>query len=169
MAYSLRNLGPSTAVRCFHLGMAGTTSTRVILTRAQRNAIFEEIEFAFESACDLPFMLEHAPQSTVDTDDARDLVTGLQAAVGLLDQIGWERQGDRDRYAVEVDADVDTFAARIETFALAGLQYNGQGMPTSADQGSPSVRRLIEADREKLAAARALRTAFMIARARRQV
>jgi hypothetical protein len=142
--------------------MAATKPTSVVLTRAHRDAIFEEIEFAFESACDLPFMLEHAHGSTVDSEDARDLVTHLQVAVGLLDQIGWRRSGDRDRYVIEVDEAVNRFAARIESFALAALDYNHHGLRAGGDEVSATVRRLIDADLEKLQAARILRTGFVI-------
>jgi hypothetical protein len=139
--------------------MAATKPTSVVLTRAYRDAIFEEIEFAFESACDLPFMLEHAPGSTVDSEDARDLISRLQGAVGLLDQIGWQRSGDRDRYVIEVDDAVNWFAARIESFAVAALEYNRQGLLAGDDGVSATVRRLIDADLDKLHAARMLRAA----------
>jgi hypothetical protein len=140
--------------------MAATKPMSVVLTRAHRDAIFAEIEFAFECACDLPFMLEHAPVSTVDSEDARDLITQLQVAVGLLDQIGWQRSGDSDRYVIEVDEAVNWFAARIESFALAALDYNRQGLLARGDRFSATVRRLIDADLEKLQAARILRSAF---------
>lgn len=140
--------------------MAATKPTSVILTRAHRDAIFEEIEFAFESACDLPFMLEHAPESTVDSDDARDLIRRLQVAVGILDQLGWQRSGDHDGYALEVDEAVDWFAERIECFALAALEYNSRGLLPGENQFSAAARRLIDADLEKLKAARIVRTAF---------
>jgi hypothetical protein len=144
--------------------MAATKPTSVVLTRAHRDAIYDEIEFAFESACDLPFMLEHAPASTVDSEHARDLVTQLQVAVGLLDQIGWQRSGDRDRYVIEVDEAIDWFAMRIERVALAALDYNRHALPDSGDGRRATVLRLIDADLEKLQAARILRTAFKITR-----
>jgi hypothetical protein len=140
--------------------VAGTKPTSVILTRAHRDAIFEEIEFAFESACDLPFMLEHAPESPVDSDDARDVVTRLRVAVGLLDQIGWQRSGDRDGYLLEVDEAVDWFAAGIERFALAALEDNRRRLLAGEDEVGATARRLIDADLERLMAARVVRTAF---------
>jgi hypothetical protein len=136
----------------------------VILARAHLDAIFEEIEFAFELACDMPIILEHAPESVVDREDARDLIAQLQVAVGLLSQIGWQRSGDRDRYLIEVDEGVNWFAARIESRALAALDYNRLGLRSNRDEVSASVRQLIDVDLEKLQAARVLRTAFMIAR-----
>jgi hypothetical protein len=138
----------------FEPAMASTNSTSVVLTRTHRDALFHEIEFAFEAAGGLPFMLERAAASRIDSEDARDLVIQLQAAVGLLDQIGWERTGDRDDYVIEVDEAVNAFAARIESFARAALEYNGQRVEPSA-----AVRRLIDADLEKLQAARILRSA----------
>jgi hypothetical protein len=138
--------------------MAPKRRTSILLTRTQRDAIFEEIKLAFDSACELPFMLDHAAESTVDSDDARDLITQLQVAVGLLDQIGWQRSGDRDSYLLEVDEDVDWFAARIETFALATLEYNRGGLLAADDEVSANARRLIDADLDTLIAARVLRT-----------
>src|SRR5438477_13029636 len=103
-------------------------SVSVVLTSAHRDAIFEEIVFTFESAGDLPFMLEHGAESARDREDARDLVSRLRVAAGLLDQLGWQPSGDRDGYVLEVDGAVDGFAARIESFALAGLEYNRRGL-----------------------------------------
>jgi hypothetical protein len=143
--------------------MASTNSTSVVLTRAHRDALFQEIEFAFEAAGGLPFMLERAAVSRIDSEDARDLVIQLQVAVGLLDQIGWEPTGDRDDYVIEVDEAVNAFAARIETFARAALEYNGQSSLVVEPSGA--VRRLIDADLEKLQAARILRNAHAQTRA----
>ena len=147
----------------FVADVVSTQPTNVVLTRAHRDAIFDEIAFAFELACDLPIILDHAPESVVDREDAHHLVTQLRVAVRLLDQIGWQRSGDRDRYVVEVDESVNWFAARIESSALAALDYNRRGLLARRDEVRATVRRLIDADLEKLQAARVLRTAFMIA------
>jgi hypothetical protein len=144
--------------------VASGKPTNVMLTCAHRDAIFEEIEFAFELACDLPIILQDAPESAVDREDAHHLITQLQVAVGLLDQIGWQRSGDRDRYVIRVDEGVNWFASRIESHALAALDYNRRGLRARGDEVRASVRRLIDADLEKLQVARVLRTAFMIAR-----
>jgi hypothetical protein len=141
--------------------------TSIILTRAQRDAIFEEIKLAFESACELPFMLEHAPESTVDSDEVRDLIMQLQVGVRLLEQIGWQETGDRDSYLLEVDDTVDWFAARIESFVLATLEYNRGGLLAPDAEISAAARRLIDADLERLEAARVLRTPSLLARALR--
>jgi hypothetical protein len=135
----------------------------VVLSAAHRDAIFEEIEFAFDSAGDLPFMLEHGAESTRDRDDARELVSRLHVAVRLLDQLGWERRGDRDSYLLEVDEAVARFAERIERFALAGLEYNRAGLSAGDDRLRASTRQLIDTDLEKLKAARLLRDAFKVA------
>ncbi|MBV8220830.1 MAG: hypothetical protein JO325_20390 [Solirubrobacterales bacterium] len=142
----------------------GTQPTSVVLTAANRDAILEEIEFAFECAGDLPFLLEHGAERACDRDDARDLIARLLAAVRLLDQLGWQRSGDRDDYVVEVDEAIDWFAARIERYALAGLEYNRQGLLTGDDRNRATTRRLVDSDLEKLEAARRVRTAFTIAR-----
>jgi hypothetical protein len=144
--------------------MASTKPTSVVLTRAHRDAIFDEIQFAFELAGDLPIILEHFPGSLVDREDAHRLVTHLQVAVRLLDQIGWRQSGDRDRYVIQVDEDVTCFAAWIESRALASLDFNRRGLLAGRDEVGRSVRHVIDADLEKLQAARVLRTAFMIGR-----
>jgi hypothetical protein len=136
----------------------------VVLTPAQRDAIFEEIVFAFDSAGDLPFMLEHAAEGERDREDARDLASRLHVAVALLDQIGWQARGDREGYVLKVDEAVDAFAARIESFALAGLEYNRKGLFAGEDHVRESTQRLIDADLEKLRAARVLRAGFKVAR-----
>ncbi|HTX32837.1 MAG TPA: hypothetical protein VMD09_15745 [Solirubrobacteraceae bacterium] len=138
--------------------MATTQPTSVVLTRAHRDALFQEIEFAFEAAGGLPFMLEHAPGGPADSEGARDLIAQLQVAVRLLDQIGWQRTGDRDEYLIEVDEAVNAFALRIESFARAALEYNGERSRATADAPSEAVRRLIDTDLEKLQAARLLRS-----------
>ena len=144
--------------------MTAPGSMSVVLTPSHRDAIFDEIVFAFESAGDLPFMLEHGAESTRDREDARDLVSRLHVAVGLLNQLGWERTGDREGYVLEVDEAVDWFAARIESFALAGLEYNRGGLFAGDDRVRASTQRLIDADLEKLRAARVVRAAFKVAR-----
>jgi hypothetical protein len=135
-----------------------------VLTAANRDAIFGEVEFAFECAGDLPFMLEHGGENACDRDDARDLIARLHVAARLLDQLGWQPKGDRDEYVVEVDEAIDWFAARIESYALAGLEYNRQRLLTGDDEKRATTRRLVDSDLEKLEAARRLRTAFKIAR-----
>ncbi len=136
----------------------------VVLTPAHRDAIFEEIEFAFDCAGDLPFMLEHGADNERDRDDARELISRLHVAAKLLDQLGWQRTGGRDGYVLEVDDAVDGFASRMESFALAGLEYNRGGFSADDDRVRATTRRLIDADLEKLGAARAVRSAFKVGR-----
>ncbi len=145
--------------------MASTDRPIVILTRAQRDAIFEEIEFAFESARDLPFMLEYGADSICDRRDARELIWRLQVAGRLLDQLGWQERGNRDGYVLEVDADVDRFAARIESYALIALEDNRRGLCDSNDEVRATARRLIDVDLDALEAALVVRAAFKVARA----
>ena len=144
--------------------MASTDRPSVILTRAQRDAIFEEIEFAFESARDLPFMLEHGLESLCDRRDARDLIWRLQVAARLLDQLGWQERGNRDGYVLELDADVDRFAARIESYARIALEDNRRGLLDSNDEVRATARRLIDVDLDALDAALVVRSAFRVAR-----
>lgn len=141
-----------------------TGSVHVILTPAQRDAIFEEIQFAFESAGDLLFMLEHADEGARDREIARDVISRLHVGVRLLDQLGWTPRGMRDAYLLEVDEAADWFAARIESFARAGLEHNRPGLFAGDDRTRAIARGLIDSDLEKLRAARAVRSAFKVAR-----
>jgi hypothetical protein len=144
------------------------TSTRdrisVVLTLAHRDAILEEVEFAFEAAGDLLFMLERGAESERDRNDARDVVARLDVALGILDQLGWEPEGEREAYVLEVDEGVERFAARIERFALTGLEYNRPRLFAADDRVRETTERLIDTDLEKLRAARKIRTAFKLAR-----
>ncbi len=147
--------------------MATTTapdSISIVLTPAHRHAILEEIEFAFESAGGLTFMLERGAENGRDRSDARTLVAQLQVAVELLDQLGWEQNGDRDGYVLKVDDAVDRFAERIEAVALAGLEYNRPRLFASDERVRDTTQRLIDSDLEKLRAARVVRTGFRVAR-----
>jgi hypothetical protein len=139
-------------------------SISILLTRAHRDAILQEIEFVFESAGGLTFMLERGAENRRDRDDARALVSQLQVAVDLLDQLGWDQDADREGYPLEVDEAVDRFAERIETAALAGLKYNRPRLFASDEQVRETTRRLIDSDLEKLRAGRRVRTAFRVAR-----
>ncbi len=140
----------------------------MMLTRAHRDAIFEEIEFAYESARDLPLMLEHGAHSSFDRHQARDLIERLEVATRLLDQLGWQQDGERDRYVLEVDADVDRFVARIERYALVALRDNRRGLLDGRNEVRASARRFIDIDLDALAAARVVRTAFRVACAPRE-
>jgi hypothetical protein len=144
--------------------MASIDRPSVILTRAQRDAIFEEIEFAFESAGDLPFMLEHGRHSLCDRRDAREIIWRLRVAGRLLDQLGWQERGNRDGYVLELDADIDRFAARIESYALTALEDNRRGLLDSNDEVRATARRLIDVDLDALEAALVVRAAFRVAR-----
>jgi len=138
--------------------------TSVVLTGAYRDAIFEEIEFVFESARNLPFMLAHGAASVSDRDEARDLIWRLQVAARLLDQLGWQQSGNRDRYVLELDEDLDRFAARIESYALLALEDNRRGLLDGNDEVRATARRLIDTDLDAFAAARVVRGAFTIGR-----
>jgi hypothetical protein len=145
--------------------MADQQPTRVILSRAHRDAIIDEVAFAFESASDLSFMLEHGAENSCDRDDARDLIWRLLAAVRLLDQLGWHMSGNQDNYVLEVDADIDRFAARLESEALGALKDNHPGLFANDDAVRAAARRLIDVDLDALSAAQAVRGGFKIARA----
>lgn len=146
------------------MDLTGPGLVSVVLTPAHRNAIIEEIEFAFESAGGLPFMLEHGAESARDRDGARDVISRLGVALSVLDQLGWQLRGDRESYVLEVDEEIDEFAAWIERFARAGLEYNRAGLVAADERVRANAQRLIDADLEKLRAARVIRTGFRVAR-----
>lgn len=140
--------------------MGKERSAIITLTRAQRDVIFEEIEFVFESARDLSFMLEHGAESICDRIYARDLISRLGIASRILDQLSWRPGGDRDSYLLEVDAEVDSFVERIERYALAALEDMRPGLTDADDHIRASARRLIDFDLDALDAARTVRAAF---------
>jgi hypothetical protein len=148
----------------FVADLTGPGLVSVVLTPAHRDAIVEEIEFAFESAGGLTFMLEHGSESARDRDSARELISRLNVALALLDQLGWQPHGTRESYVLEVDAAIDEFAAWIECCARAGLEYNRTGLVAADERVRASAQRLIDADLEKLRAARVIRTGFRVAR-----
>jgi hypothetical protein len=137
-----------------------TEPTTVVLTLAQRNAIFQEIDFAFESARDLPFLLEYGAENIGDRMDARDLIWALQIAVRLLDQLGWRETGNRPGYVLDVDADTDRFAARMERYALVALEANRRGLLEDDEEQQASARQMIDGDLDTLEAARVIREAY---------
>jgi hypothetical protein len=137
-----------------------TEPSTVVLTLAQRNAIFQEIDFAFESARDLPFLLEYGAESIGDRLDARDLIWALQIALRVLDQLGWQERGNRTGYVLEVDADTDRFAARMERYALVALEANRRGLLEDDEEQQDSARQMIDGDLDTLEAARVIREAY---------
>jgi hypothetical protein len=140
--------------------MATPEPTHVVITRAQRDAIFEEIDFAFECACELPLLLEYGPKSIGDRGYTRDLIWLLQVSLRLLDQLGWQRSGNRPGYVVEVDADVDRFAARLERYALVALEDNRRALLDGDVELRETARQLIDNDLDALEAARIVRAAY---------
>jgi hypothetical protein len=131
-----------------------------VLTRTQRDVVFEQIEFAFESAHDLSFMLEHSAESRWDRTYALELIWQLGVAARMLEQLGWERRGTRERYLLEVDADVDRFVAQIQRYALAALEDSRRGLLETDDETQAIARRLIDVDLDALEAARTVRSVF---------
>jgi hypothetical protein len=138
----------------------GEQVATAVLTRAQRDVVFEQIEFAFESAHDLPFMLEHGSESGWDRSYATDLIWQLGVAARILEQLGWERRGTRERYLLDVDADVDRFVAQIQHYALAALEDSRRGLLETDDETRAIARRLIDVDLDALETARVVRTVF---------
>jgi hypothetical protein len=137
-----------------------TEPKTAVLTLAQRDAIFQEIDFAFESARDLPFLLQYGAESLGDRIDARDLIWHLQVALRLLDQLGWGERGNRAGYVLEVDADTDRFAARMERYALIALEANRRGLLDDDEDQRASAQEMIDGDLDTLEAARVVRVAF---------
>ncbi len=128
--------------------------------------VFEQIEFAFESAHDLPSMLAHGAESRWDRSYATELIWQLGVAARMLDQLGWERRGTRKRYVLDVDVDVDRFVAQIQRYALAALEDGRRGLLETDDETRAIARQLIDVDLDALEAARVVRTAFSLEGAR---
>lgn len=125
--------------------------------------VFDQIEFAFESAHDLPLMLAHGAESRWDRAYSRDLIWQLGVAARMLDQLGWERRGSRARYVLDVDADVDRFVAQIQCYALAALEDSRRGLLEDDHEVRAIARQLIDVDLDALEAARVVRTVFKLA------
>jgi hypothetical protein len=140
--------------------MTTADPTHVVLTLAQRDAMFEEVAFTFEAARDLPFLLEHGAESVGERSDARDLIWQLQVALRVLDQLGWQQSGNRPGYVLEIDADIDRFAARIERYALVALEANRQGLLEGDEEQRATARELIDNDLDALEAVRLVRSAY---------
>ncbi len=82
---------------------------RIVLDRAQRNAVYGFVVSDLAEAGDLALVL-----AADEVNRARWLRRNFEQATQLLDQIGWEKAGSRDRYEVELgDADVLALFGRL--------------------------------------------------------
>jgi hypothetical protein len=140
--------------------MAIREPTDVVLSLAQRDAIFADIDFTFESARDLPLMLEHGVERVGDRIDVRELIWRLQVAVRLLDQLGWQRSGNRAGYVLEVDADISRFAAGLERHALGALEDDRHGLFAEDKELRAMARELLDSDLDALQAARLVQATY---------
>ncbi len=81
----------------------------IVLNRAQRNAVYGFIVSDLAEAGDLALVL-----AADEINRARWLRRNFEQAARLLDQIGWEKVGSRERYEVELgDADVLALFGRL--------------------------------------------------------
>jgi hypothetical protein len=81
----------------------------IVLDRAQRNAVYGFVVRDLAEAGDLALVLV-----ADEINRARWLRRNFEQATQLLDQIGWEKAGSRDRYEVELgDADVLALFGRL--------------------------------------------------------
>jgi hypothetical protein len=81
----------------------------IVLDRAQRNAVYGFVVSDLAEAGDLALVL-----AADEINRARWLRRNFEQATQLLDQIGWEKVGSRQRYRVELgDADVVALFGRM--------------------------------------------------------
>lgn len=81
----------------------------IVLDRAQRDAVYGFVVSDLAEAGDLALVL-----AADEINRARWLRRNFEQATQLLDQIGWEKVGSRERYRVELgDADVLALFGRL--------------------------------------------------------
>jgi hypothetical protein len=81
----------------------------IMLDRAQRNAVYDFVVSDLAEVGNLAVALE-----TGEVKRAERLRRNFDQAARLLDQIGWEKHGSRQRYEVELgDADVLALFGRL--------------------------------------------------------
>ena len=70
----------------------------IVLDRAQRNAVYGFVVSDLSEAGDLALVL-----AADEINRARWLRRNFEQATQLLDQIGWEKVGSRERYEVQAE------------------------------------------------------------------
>jgi hypothetical protein len=95
---------------------------RVTLTREHRDAIYEEIESVVHLGDDLPIYLADGEFDPSDRDWLKAFSWKTGVCVRLLDQLGWQRQGDRDSYELEVDQNCARFMEDLDSRARGALK-----------------------------------------------
>jgi hypothetical protein len=117
------------------------------LTRAQRDAVHEHIGHVFAGEGDgLEFAVARGDRPRV-----RSAIWRLGVGVRMLDQLGWEEDGDRDSYRLELDDDIAAFMEELGRHGDAALQDDLRpGEPQS----------LIDIDRAMIDAARVVKAAI---------
>jgi hypothetical protein len=82
--------------------------TTVTLSKQQRDALRE---FAWPAFC-CETLDSHVDNG--EGADAKNVLSKIQMAFQVLDQIGWERDGARDDYVLDLDNDLVVFLASLE-------------------------------------------------------
>ena len=120
----------------------------VILSREQRDAVYEEVQSVVCLGDDLPLYFRNAYEDASDRDWIRAFAWRLSVAAAILDQLGWQQRGDprgdNAQYALRVDDDVALFMERME--------HNSRGcLEDDADAGDVP---LVDLDLDGISAAR---------------
>jgi hypothetical protein len=140
-------------------GAHGAPVASIQLTREQRDAIYEEVENVMNAGGDLGVLFRRGP----DQDDREWVLRfhrRLQAAIRLLDQVGWNRTGVRDSYALEIDADLVQFMCEMEGHALDALEDDRRDLdPADAEDLAVSCH-LVDLDLAALSVARRAQAAY---------
>jgi hypothetical protein len=81
----------------------------VTLTRAQRDGVRQHVEHIIGcAATDLSPLSGH-----FDQESAQTALRHLTCGTRILEQLGWQERGDRDEYALQLDADVVAFMTEL--------------------------------------------------------
>jgi hypothetical protein len=86
----------------------------VALTRAQRDAVHDAVELI----CGRDELSHFDPDRR---EDITSLIGHLSAVPRLLEQIGWERGGDRETYELDIDDDIANLMQEVGRTGIAVL------------------------------------------------
>ena len=100
----------------------------ITLTRDQRVALHaivaDELVLIFDRGCD-------------DLDDVREVVDRAAPWLALIDQVGWQEGGTRERFDLDADADwLRTFLERRRAGVAQDLEHERRALP-GARAGDP--------------------------------
>jgi hypothetical protein len=156
--------------------MATSCISSVVLTREHRDPIYEEIVSVIHLGDDLPIYLTRGEFDTSDRDWLKAVNRKLAACTRLLDDLGWEQQGNRDSYELEVDQDIAQFMEELDRGARGALKDDSVNVSSRERDAAARVgvtftdeqwaeklrcrRRLVDVDLDSISAARVVRDAW---------